>query len=321
MATIIAECCQNHGGDWTVLKDMVWAAADAGADYVKIQSMLPSELTYRERFESGATEDGRVTVIKRPFAPEMERMKSSCLTDEMHDRFIAECAAARVKPLTTAFSQSRIPFVSRLPWREIKVASYDCGSFPMIRQLAQHFDHLFISTGATYDDEIRGAAEILRERAFTFLHCVTIYPTPLEALDLARMEWLRQFTPSVGFSDHSLVARDGVKASVAALALGATAIERHFTVLGAGDTKDGPVSVNPDQLRELVALARLSQDDVVTAARDIVGDMAPLLGMADRSLSSDEKLNRDYYRGRFASPVGDGFVYNWEELDAGVDRG
>ena len=328
MALVIAECCQNHLGDWAILKDMVWAAAEVGADIVKVQSMLAADLVRRERFEEGVVRDGRTLVLCRPFEPGaracrgeldaalalVDGMRQAELSDELHHRFVEECGKAGVEPLTTVFSQSRIPFLASLPWRRIKVASYDCASVPMLRTLAERFDHLFISTGATYDSEVADAARALTGRSFTFLHCVTIYPTPLDALDLARMEWLRQFTPSVGFSDHTLVARDGLKASLAALWLGADVIERHFTLLPPEQTKDGPVSIGPESLGALVRYARAARGDLEAAVREQVGELQPLVGRAQRALSPEEELNRDYYRGRFASLQGGRVIYNWEPL-------
>lgn len=312
MARVIAEFCQNHRGDLGTLKKMVWAAAEAGADYAKIQSMLADDLVYREQFEEGKVDGEKQVVIKRPYKPEYERLKPMDLSDKAHWLFIDECKAAGIKPLTTVFSRSRIPFLTTLPLREIKVPSYDCASFPMIRELKEHFDHLFISTGATYDHEIEETARILKGHSFTFLHCVTIYPTPLDAVNLARMNYLRKFTPQVGFSDHSLVGRDGLKAVIAALYLGADAIERHFTIIDRGLTKDGPVSVDPVQLKELVGYARMKKSELEEHVRKIP-EFKQMIGSEQPGLSHEELLNRDYYQGRFASRVGGQIVFNWED--------
>ena len=317
MAKIIAECCQNHKGDRSILQDMIWQAAEAGADYVKVQSILADELTRRERFEEGETENGVQTAIKRPYAPEHERLKPMDLGDEAHEWFIDECKKADVKPLTTVFTRARIPFAGSLPWpeRAIKVASYDCASYPMLRELMEHFDYLFISTGATYDEEIERTSEVLGDHSFTLMHCVTIYPTPLDVMNLARLDYLRQFTPSVGFSDHSLVRQDGLKASIAAMAHGADVVERHFTVLAEDETKDGPVSINPEQLAELVRFARMPQADVQAYVEENIPERDVMIGQEHRELTHGEKLNRDYYRGRFAAHQDGEVIYNWEEKE------
>lgn len=311
--TIIAECCQNHKGDARILKDMIWAAAEAGADYVKIQSMRADDLAFREQFEEGVVQNEKTKVIKRPFRAEYDRLKPMDLSDDAHRWFIEECAKAGVKPLTTVFSRNRVKFLASLPWKEIKVASYDCVSIALLKDLREYFEHLFISTGATLDDEIEATARFLNGHKFAFLHCVTIYPTPLDSLHLARMDYLRTFTPSVGFSDHTLVERDGIKASIAARYYGADVIERHFTLLDRSQTKDGPISINAQELKELVSLCSLPNDALAKYVKENIPEFKQCIGNARRTLTETELLNRDYYRGRFASKRGNNVIYNWEE--------
>ena len=203
----------------------------------------------------------------------------------------------------------------------IKVASYDCASFPLLRDVRNNWALVVVSTGATYDHEIAKAAEILRGGAFVLLHCVTIYPTPISELHLRHMNWLRRFSTEVGLSDHTLVERAGIWASKIALAMGAEWIERHFTVLGAPDTKDGPVSITPTLLRELREFAdRPRKERMEIVSRDYPG-WADALGSQQRALSLEETLNRDYYRGRFASFVAGRHVYNWEDVDLDYSSG
>jgi len=315
MTIVIAEFCQNHNGDKKLLQEMVWAAAEAGADYAKIQTMFADDLTYRERFEKGIVEDGVVKTIKRPYRPEYERLSRLDFTCEEYGWFIKECNKAGIKPLTTVFSRARVSEVAKYGWWEAKIASYDCASYPLLHELKSHFRHLFVSTGATYDYEIEQAAQVLSGVSFTFLHCVTIYPTPLDQLHLARMEYLCQFTPSVGFSDHTLVARDGIQATAVALHLGADVVERHFTILAADQTKDGPVSINPEQLKTICELAHGTAEERASYVAEHIGDYSQMIGQKQRELSPTELLNRDYYRGRIASHRLDGsIVYNWEDV-------
>lgn len=313
---IIAELCQNHKGDIDILKEMVRESAKAGATYAKIQSMYADDLTFRERFETGLIKDGKTLTIKRPFQQEYDRLKPMDLDPEAHWIFIRECERYHIKPLTTVFSRSRVPFLEQFPWNEIKVASYDCASFPLIRELKERFRHLFISTGATYDHEIQMTAEILGEHDYTFLHGVTIYPTPLDSLNLARMDYLRQFSPTVGFSDHTLVERDGINASIVALYRGADLIERHFTVLDKTETKDGPVSINPDQLKELVEFSKMDTHQLGSYIEEEIPDYRRMIGDGRSNLTHEELLNRDYYRGRFGSKIDNEVVYNYDEKRA-----
>ena len=313
MVKIIAELCQNHKGNINILKRMVWEAAGAGATYAKIQSIFADDLTKRNLFEEGVKEGEIVKVIKRPYAAEYARLKPMDLDRRAHESFLDECQAAGIKPLTTIFARARIPFVHELGFKEVKVASYDCASFPMIRELKEKFQHLYISTGATYDHEIETTAKILAGHNFSLLHCITIYPTPLGVLNLARMSYLRKFTNEVGFSDHTLAERDGLKGSAAAIYLGAQVIERHFTILDKSSTKDGPVSIDPKQLKQLVEISKMSKGELEDYIEENVPEFQQMTGSEKRALSHEELLNRDYYRGRFASKVNGEVVYNWEE--------
>lgn len=319
MTKIIAEVCQNHNGSSETLEEMIRQAAAAGADMVKMQSIWSADLTKRERFEEGtADEAGRQTAIKRPYGPELERLSKLDLTVEDHRLFIDVCDKYNVLPLTAIFARHRIPAVGELPWpgKWVKVASYDCASWPMLRELARYFDHFIISTGATYDEEIEKTAKLMKElgKDFAFLHCVTSYPNTLDMCNLSRMEWLRRFTPSVGWSDHTKIEDNDIIAAKAAIYLGADYVERHFTILPPGETKDGPVSMTPALLTELVAFRALSKEEQKRHLDEKKPDWEIMLGAPTRQMTDVELLNRDYYRGRFASPDGaGGSLYNWEE--------
>jgi sialic acid synthase SpsE len=129
------------------------------------------------------------------------------------------------------------------------------------------------------------------------------------------MNWLRQFCKKVGWSDHSLVAKHGIKLAKVAIRLGANYVERHFTILDAADTKDGPVSITPDLLKQLSGFRDLSRDEQCEVVERDIPEWRVMLGIAARKMTTVELLNRDYYRGRFASPHPSkgGWLYNWEE--------
>ena len=295
---------------------MIASAAEGGATHGKIQTIFADDLSRRPEFESGETDaTGQVVTIKRPYQPEYDRLKSLELSYEQQHRFARECRIAGLEPLTTAFTVTAISQIRDLGWQTVKVASYDCGSLPLIKALAENFDELIVSTGASYDEEIETTANYLNSvgKPFTFLHCVTIYPTPLAAMNLARLDYLRRFTPRVGLSDHSLTARDGVKAALAAVHLGADTIERHFTILEPGQSRDGPVSITQSHLAEIIAFARLSESDRKDYLTAHVPEFAAMTGSVSRALTPEELRNRAYYRGRFANRIDDDrMVFNWE---------
>jgi sialic acid synthase SpsE len=318
---IIAELCQNHLGDGEILDQMIDRAAENGATHIKIQNIYADLLSYRPRFESGVVIDNKIKTIKRPYADEYERLKALELTNEMCCKFVEKCKALGVVPLTTCFAHESIDEIIEQGFSEIKVASYDCGSRQLLERLAKHFSVVHISTGATFEEEILCARDIMVEAEvdYYFYHCVTIYPTPMAAMNLNRLGHLMEITalPNVGLSEHSDFSKDGVNASLAALYLGAASIERHFTILNPEDTKDGRVSVDPSGLKLLSEFSILSKSDQLSMLNSLSPNWSDvLMGDAQRNLSEEELLNRDYYRGRFASRR-KGYdnsapIYNWE---------
>jgi len=318
---LIAELCQNHNGNFDIVKRMVEAAAEAGATHAKIQTIYAANLTFRSQFETGLVQNGKVLGIKRPWQAEYDRLKALELTPDQCAEFAAFCNDMGVIPLTTCFARGNLREISSQGFREIKVASYDCASYQLLRDLHGLFEHIYVSTGATFDNEIKYAASILQavKAKYSLLQCVTIYPTPLEDMNLARLDWLRNYSSHVGFSDHTLVARDGVLASKAAIALGAEVVERHFTILGANESKDGPVSITPAHMRELAEFSRLTSDEQNELLALEYPEWEKMIGSSERELTDTELLNRDYYRGRFATPQSAGvhtsskMIYNWEE--------
>jgi len=312
---IITDFCQNHNGSFEILKKMIREAAEGGATHGKIQTMFADDLSFREKFEEGKFDsEGNIITIKRPYNLEYERLKKLELSYEQHAAFVNECKNAGIIPLTSTFNITSIYKLKDFGWQSIKVASYDCSSLPMIRVLADNFNELIISTGASYDYEIENTANYLNglNKKFTFLHCVTIYPTPLEYMNLKRMDYLKRFTPSVGLSEHSLVSLDGIKASVAAIYLGADAVERHFTVLPEEETRDGKVSISKKHLQELVYFSKLSKNDQKGYICKYIPEFEKMLGCEKRELTKIELLNRDYYRGRFCNKISGNQIFNWE---------
>jgi N,N'-diacetyllegionaminate synthase len=318
MTQLIAEFCQNHNGNMDLLACMVEAAAKAGATHGKMQTILADTIAYRPQFEEGLVIEEVIKSIKRSYVVEYQRLKGLEVSQKDTLKFVDLCRQNGLVPMTTCFVRAHANNIAQAGFKSIKVASYDCASFPMLRELGTLFDEIVVSTGATFDDEVIHAAAILKDKSFAFLHCVTLYPTPLEQMHLLRMQWLRTMAPRVGFSDHSLVARDGLIASKAALALGADIIERHFTVLGPTESRDGPVSITPEHMAELAGFAALDPQERLQRMDAEHPAWRVMWGQQQRQLSDQELLNRDYYRGRFASPRpesrnGTRMIFNWEE--------
>jgi len=317
MAKIIAELCQNHNGDIKILEEMVHAAAESGAQYAKIQSMLSKDLTHRKRFDEGLIEGGETRVRNRPYKEELERLSKLDLTDDQHHFFIDFCKKYKIKPMTTIFNRSRLKFIESLNFEIIKVSSFDCASHKMIEEISHSkIKEILVSTGCTYDSEIKKTCEILKEKNFTLMHCVSIYPTPLSEVHLDRIEFLRNFSKNVGLSEHSNSEKDGLKISIASLIYDVKYIERHFTILPKNATKDGVVSLNPSELKTLCEFSKKTKKEINDYVSGNIKEFESMRGLKQRELSPEELLNRDYYRGRFASRSKSGkYIYNWENTE------
>ena len=186
-------------------------------------------------------------------------------------------------------------------FKDVKVASYDCSSFEFIKQLLKLKKPLIISTGATYEEEIVKTSQILKNINFAFLHCVSIYPTPLEKCNLSKINFLKKLTKNVGWSDHTLFEKTKHIASLISILQGASIIERHFTILPRDKTKDGPVSINEKDAKELVNISELNHDEIKKMLDDLEPNWQKCIGNGLTNLSKEEVLNRDYYKGRFVS--------------------
>ena len=316
---LIAELCQNHFGDLSIVEEMIHAAKENGADFVKIQSMRSKDLNYRKRFEKGLIEGGTERCKLRPFNQEYQRLKNLDLTIDDHFKFIELCQKYKIKPMTTIFTRNRLNLVKKMKLDYIKISSFDCSSHAMIREiLAKIKSKMIVSTGGAYDREILKTVKILKsfKRKFTLLHCISIYPTIPEVASLLRIKFLKQLNKSVGFSDHSNPDTYSYDLSALSKTLGATWIERHFTILKKNATKDGVVSVNPSQLKQLRQAVDSPNSEILKYIKKKYKkvELSKILGSSNRELTNEEMLNRDYYQGRFTSKTKSGKIaYNWDE--------
>ena len=321
--SFIAEICQNHQGKFYNIQKMVEECVSAGANIIKAQYIFSKNLTYRPIFDEGLKIKNKLFSIKRPYHIEKKRLKKLDLKKKDYEKFVKICENLKVKPMITCFAREHINELKNMGFKSIKVASYDCSSFQLIRELKSNFKKLIISTGATFDNEIKYTANILKNYPFVLMHCVSIYPTPKDFLNLNRIKFLKKLCKDVGYSDHSS-SLDNKKnlACLAAITAGATYIERHITILDKDKTRDGKVSINPSEIKEIIKFSRLNNKDKKEYLKEKYKvNVDKLYGKEKRELTNIELLNRDYYKGRFASNVSrDGlkFINNWDETKLNV---
>lgn len=313
----IAELCQNHNGSYKNLKKMTIECAKSGADIIKLQYIMSNTVSFRPQFEEGLKKGKQIISIKRPYLEEVKRLKKLEIKNSDLKKFVKLCNSLNVEPAITCFTRQDVNIINKIGFKTVKIASYDCASFQLLRDVKNKFNKIIVSTGATFDNEIKKAANILKGKNFIFLHCVTIYPTPLESINLERINFLKKFTNKVGFSDHSLgFIKNRNLASMMAVYLGAEYIERHITILDKDKTKDGKVSIQPEDIRKIKTFSSLSKSKQLNfLKKNFEFNIERLRGHKYRKLTKEEILNRDYYKGRFVSKIGSREIYNWEEVN------
>lgn len=262
--TVIAEVGENYVGDLDLARRMVVEASNAGADVVKFQSYRGQDVL--------------------PDDPERDWFSQVELSDNAH-RELAELAAAHeIQFLSAPFTRERARFlVEDLGLRTIKVASSEMLNVGLLDYLAERVERVLLSTGLADLDEVRAALEHLEPvDDVVVLHCVTQYPLADENANLRAIPALAEAFPEceIGYSDHTI----GLAAPVLAVALGATVIEKHFTLDRSLPGTDHVLSVTPEELAELVARVRQAES---------------LLGERDKRPIAAELEIRDFVRGRF----------------------
>lgn len=316
----ISELCQNHNGNFETIKKMAYQCAKNGSKIIKLQNIFVKDLSFRTRFENGFFSGSKTLVIKRPFKDEYKRLKKLEIPYKDLEKFVRYCERLGVIPSITCFNRGSVQRLHELGFKHLKIASYDCSSFQLIRDVSKKFKSLTISTGATFDNEIEKTVKILKRKKikYNLLHCVTIYPTPLRDLNLNRIKYLRDLSKNhAGFSDHTI--GQGNKKNLAcklAIYNGAKVLERHITIKDPSDTRDGKVSINPEDIKEVLSFSKLGQNDQKKYILEKY-KISPnsFLGRKKRDLTHAELLNRDYYKGRFTTYINNRCIDNWDEVD------
>lgn len=248
---IIAEAGVNHNGSMELAKKMVIAAKEAGADYIKFQTFIPEKLVSRY---AGKADYQKETTGKEE--SQLEMLKSLALTQEDFLELKAFCDKAGMGFLSTPFDLESLAFLEGLDMDFWKVPSGEVTNLPYLEAIGKTGRKVVISTGMCEMEEIQAALDVLGKngtRDITVLHCNTEYPTPFCDVNLLAMNQMaRTLHCPVGYSDHTL----GIEVPVAAAALGATVIEKHFTLDKNMEGPDHRASLEPQELEAMVRAIR-----------------------------------------------------------------
>jgi N,N'-diacetyllegionaminate synthase len=242
---VIAEVGSNHNGDMDLCLRLVDAAAEAGAHAVKFQSWSETSLIAREEYDRNPEYSDK----KRHFGSLLEMVRAYQFSPDQHRQALAHCQRRGIAFCSSAFSHEEVDLLDELEVPFIKIASMDVTNLPLLAYAAKKQRPVLLSAGMATLGEIEQALDVIRAEGteqIVLLHCVSIYPPETSAIHLRNMATMREaFEVPVGFSDHTL----GTSIPLAAVALGASVIEKHFTLDKDMAGWDHAISADPRELR------------------------------------------------------------------------
>ncbi len=250
---IIAEAGVNHNGSIELAKKLIDAAVAAGVDAVKFQTFVTENCVVK----SAPKADYQVNQTGKGDS-QFEMLKKLELTHENHEELVEYCKRKNIMFFSTGFDLDSLSYLKSLGFNLAKIPSGEITNLPYLRKIASDFDHVIMSTGMANIKEIEEAIQALvaaglDKQRLTILHCNTEYPTPMEDVNLKAMLHIKDvFDVNVGYSDHTL----GIEVPTAAVALGATVIEKHFTLSRDMSGPDHAASLEPDELKAMVKAIR-----------------------------------------------------------------
>ncbi|MBT5938950.1 MAG: N-acetylneuraminate synthase [Rhodospirillaceae bacterium] len=250
---VIAEAGVNHNGDIDLARQLIDVAVEAGADFVKFQTFNADRLATRAAkkadYQTQLTD-------KKEFQYEMLRRLE--LSPDMHNELISHCAVRNIGFFSTGFDIESVDLLASFGQACFKIPSGEITNLPYLRHIGQLGKTVILSTGMATMGEIEVAINVLEHAGtprvnITVLHCTTEYPTPMDEVNLHAMQNIHKaFGVAVGYSDHT----QGIEVAIAAAALGASVIEKHFTLDRNLPGPDHKASLEPEELKTMVKAIR-----------------------------------------------------------------
>lgn len=286
---IIAEAGVNHNGSLELAKKLIDVAVDAGVDYVKFQTFkalnLASKNAEKASYQKKNTNNSEES--------QLEMLKKLELSKEMHFALIDYCNEKGIKFLSTGFDLESIAFLNKIDIDLFKIPSGEITNLPYLRKIGSLGKPIIISTGMSNIEEIEKALEVLinagaKKEHITVLHCNTDYPTPMQDVNLSAMNTIKEkFDVQVGYSDHTL----GIEIPIAAVAMGATVIEKHFTLDKTMEGPDHKASLEPGELKAMVDGIRNIEIALGDGIKKASASESKNIEIARKSIVASKKIN------------------------------
>ena len=310
---IIAEAGVNHNGSFDLARKLVDEAVKAGADCVKFQTFVPEKLVsrYAEKadYQKASTDENE---------SQLSMLKKLTLSYDNYRDLARYAVSQGIDFCTTAFDEESISFVHELACKFWKIPSGEITNYPYLVQVASYQEPIVMSTGMSNLKEVREAVDVIRKyskASLILLHCNTEYPTPFCDVNLMAMKRMQEeFGCLVGYSDHT----PGIEIPIAATALGAVIIEKHFTLDKNMPGPDHKASLNPNELCELVQKVRNVNSALGNGEKIIQKSEEKNLNIARKSIVAACKIKKgDLFsvKNLTAKRPGDGISpMRWNEI-------
>lgn len=284
---IIAEAGVNHNGSLEIAKEMIRKAKDAGADYIKFQTFIPDKLV--SRYADKAEYQKKATGKEQSQLQMLEKLALSFNDFLELKRY---CDIQHIGFISTPFDLESIDFLETLDMDFWKVPSGEITNLPYLEKIAHTGRDVIISTGMCEMQEILDAVKIIESNGggrITLLHCNTEYPTPFTDVNLRAMHHIARATgKAVGYSDHTV----GIEIPIAAVALGATVIEKHFTLDKNMEGPDHKASLEPDELKQMVSAIRNVESGLGNGIKERTGSEKKNISVARKSIVAKRAISK-----------------------------
>jgi len=285
---IIGEAGVNHNGSMEMAKQLIDAAAVAGVDYVKFQTFKAEKLVTKDAKQAeyqqrNAKDDSQFTMLKK-----LE------LSEAQHEELIAYCKEKGVKFLSTAFDMESVEYLHSLHLGLWKIPSGEITNYPYLKAIAQYGEPVILSTGMCEIEDVQNAVEVLckyglKKEQITVLHCNTEYPTPMKDVNLRAMLGIKEKVGvKVGYSDHT----KGIEVPIAAVALGAEVIEKHFTLDRTLPGPDHKASLEPNELKAMVDAIRNIEQALGDGQKHVSASEEKNMAIARKSIVAAKDIKR-----------------------------
>lgn len=286
---IIAEAGVNHNGDYRLAEKMIEVAAGAGADYVKFQTAVPdlviSSIAPKAAYQEETTGAGE---------SQLEMCRAIHLPLSAYESLARKCRECGIGFMSTPFDLVSVDLLAGLGMDYWKIPSGEITNLPYLRRIAAYGGKVILSTGMSQLHEIERAVEVLTAGKITrdditLLHCNTQYPTPMCDVNLRAMRSLETLgCHAVGYSDHTV----GIEIPVAAVAMGARVIEKHFTLDKSMKGPDHRASLDPGELREMVRAIRNVEAALGDGVKRVSPSEKPNIEVARKSIVASRPIKR-----------------------------